>query len=694
MDGANNVHSTSNSITKGFWSSADQILTLSVDKEIVRAVNVTIPKEFGFVLPTRGVTSSVTHLYSFVIYRGSVKLTGKTSLSEIHLFSAIYNPLMRFTPVPEAGAIVDLRIWVTFSASLPSGTNIKWRLPGFVSESLPRLFITTDFSDPRGALPEASWLADDGTGAGVLTVRVGSASVGANVPLRIEIPRSAGIRLPLDGTPSCVEGTECRISISCDAATGPLPTTAFRGSDLIGIVSAASLSLKPRQTRVPVEMTLSFVMSFDLREGDVLAITLRRFQASSDSLRFNPGGLCQPGDGGNPRRCFRDVQYFRIQSRDELFLFAEMDLAMSRGSMISLIFPESAGLSIPAHGLPRLPSAQGPAGINLIFFEVSRLWSSTTAPLPESGPAERSLQLIPKRRFVDVPLVGSFKPLKLEIKPNYPGTLAQISLNLMLSMSLVPTEHINLDLKGFFRIGNLNYDDAADAHTHALSHSRPVSLVWLTLIEGPWDENGVKPGAKDGVLMNATWDEGMSRLSIENRGFKDAGTMLTLSIETSQGFVTPPNGILFQEALPLISSDSIDGPVDPTPFGLPNMNSYIVDTEIMYKPPRAASVAQISLGITTNAVFQVGDILRFTLKNFTGGLWCWASEEYMASRCVLETATSDPTKCEFGPCAFGCRNTPPERRGCKVRLFTATGTSLELMVRKLNPNRSSLNSKP
>jgi hypothetical protein len=119
---------------------------------------------------------------------------------------------------------------------------------------------------PLGALAEASYLADDGSGAGILSVQVSSSALAAYLALEFLVPKSAGIRLPVGGTPSCIEGDECTITIECHSpTTGVLLPTIFRGSNLVGIATNATVHLTPRKIKTAVEITFSFWLSFDLR---------------------------------------------------------------------------------------------------------------------------------------------------------------------------------------------------------------------------------------------------------------------------------------------------------------------------------------------------------------------------------------------------------------------------------------------
>ena len=371
-------------------------LTFAIQETVSNHITVKVPIGFGLVLPERGVTLRDAKSIVFEIFRAGVGLVAATRITKVQLVAAIFNPLMRFLPIPAAGAPVNIRIWVTFSNELPSNTKIRWRLPGFLGQSVEQIFLNTPFSYPPGMIPEASWLADDGTGAGVLIATVGSETVPANQNLRIEIPITSGIRLPANGTAACTEGDECSITIFCDATTGLLRPTIFRG---------------------------------------------------------------------------------------------------------------------------------------------------------------------------------------------------------------------------------------------------------LQVIEGPWDARGVTQGAIfQQQRQNATWDEATKRLSYEIRTSKDAGRGLSLVVGQAEGFRTPPDGIdLASSDLSkklLISSDAVDGPVDPTVLDIAHMHPYLIHTTVGYNPPRAGTVAHLTFSVTTRTPFETGDIVRFTLANFTGGDWCWNSEEFMSSRCVLEKYSS------------------------------------------------------
>ena len=665
-------------------------LTFVIQETVSNHIIVKVPMGFGLVLPERGVPLRDAKSITFEIFRAGVGLVGATRITNVQLVAAIFNPLMRFLPIPAAGAPVNIRIWVTFSNELPSNTKIRWRLPGFLGQSVEQIFLNTPFSYPPGMIPEASWLADDGTGAGVLIATVGSETVPANQNLRIEIPITSGIRLPANGTAACTEGDECSITIFCDATTGLLRPTIFRGSDLIGFVTTASLQLFPKAVQQAVDMTFVFRFNFDIRAGDVLEVTLKSFSSEKPTALFVPEGKCRSvSSESKTLKCFKEMQMLRVSSRNELLLSSVVNTDVVRGEELTLIVPKSVGIRIPFLGLPISQSKQSPAGKDLIVFAVTRF--SSMQPLEEAGAADRMVPIIPQRSLLDVPYVGSFKPMRMVISPNHPGAIVGLEIHLSPTMALQAGEHINMDLTGFVqRTPVLQGVDTV--HTHPLPHSRPLSLVWLQVIEGPWDARGVTQGAIfQQQRQNATWDEATKRLSYEIRTSKDAGQGLTLVVGQSEGFRTPPNGIdLASSDLSkklLISSDAVDGPVDPTVLDIAHMHPYLIHTTVGYNPPRAGTVAHLTFSVTTRTPFETGDIVRFTLANFTGGDWCWNSEEFMSSRCVLEKYSStdqtrlldDPTMCKFETCQEGCKlnDVPASQRGCRVSVLTAANPADE-----------------
>ena len=244
-----------NAIKSAAWSTTTMQLALTLQASVKNSLIASLSKEYGLRLPVFDVTSDTAHRYNFQILRGALKLLGKTTISKVQRVASISQALMTFVPTAEAGANVEISIKVTLSCPLPSGAMIKWRLPGFQGVSFQRIFIN---SLPAGALTEASYLSDDGSGAGILSVQVGSSALAAYLALEFLVPKSAGIRLPVGGTPSCIEGDECTITIECHSpTTGILLPTIFRGSNLVGIATNATVNLTPRKIKTAVGWSLS-----------------------------------------------------------------------------------------------------------------------------------------------------------------------------------------------------------------------------------------------------------------------------------------------------------------------------------------------------------------------------------------------------------------------------------------------------
>ena len=118
---------------------------------------------------------------------------------------------------------------------------------------------------------------------------------------------------------------------------------------------------------------------------------------------------------------------------------------------------------------------------------------------------------------------------------------------------------------------------------------------------------------------------------------------------------------------------------------------FIIDTEIAYMPTKAGFGTELSFSVLTNADMEIGDVIRLTLKNFTGGMWCWTSDEYKDQRCML-----DPNKDEIlcSSCrlrdgrysslcecrgAIGsptCSALPIEHMGCAIRVMAVAAPTV------------------
>lgn len=363
------------------WSSSLQQLSSTVQHNVAgNEITISIPADYGLLLPSQGISSDDAYRYSYENFRETKLLIGKTEFPDVQLVAAVTNPLMRFGPILQAREIVEIKLWATFSCPLVPGTSIKWKLPGFLGASVPRIFTT---SIPSGALPEAAWLSDDGSGFGILSVYIGPARIAALERLQITVQISAGIRLPPGGTPSCTKGNECDITIEYTSPnTGSLLSTIFTGSDLIGVATTATMNLAPQRVGVDNDMTFLFALSFDIRAGDKLEISLLKFASSQTVTNVEPGGLCPLANGATGgTKCFSEMQI--IAREGKVTLYATLQTTVVRGDVITLMVLSSAGIRLPSYGLPRTLSSFGPVGIDLISFAFMRDFSGLV--LPGSG---------------------------------------------------------------------------------------------------------------------------------------------------------------------------------------------------------------------------------------------------------------------------------------------------------------------
>ena len=670
----------SGSIASATWSKTDEKLVLTISKSVSGQAVFSLLQQYKLALPTSGLTSDRVHAYSFYIFRGPRKIIGVTNIKSIQLVAAVSTPLMRFFPTPKAGSIVEIRIWLSLSCPLPKGSIIRWRMPGFQGDSMPKI-LTGPISDyPTQTLPEASWLSDDGSGAGLLGVQVGSADIAQNTLLRIVIPSSAGIRLPIAGMPACTEGDECEITIEYDSPlTGRLLRTPFKGSDLIGIATTSTLELSPRQVETALDITLLLRTSFDIRVDDVLQISLKRFSLAAGKAKQSfaaTGGLC-PLDG-IAQECFEEATVVaeteassqRTEEVTAVTVVTFVKTAVPRGNLLTLKLDSSAGIILPSGGLPRIPSSDGPAGRDLVSFKFERRYRRPlTSVLPGSGLRDQMLSIIPMQPFSAAPVVGSFGPsASLEMTPPSPGVVIQIVIRLRPAMLLRIFESIYIDLPGFTRV------------TKGQNTPSNPTFVWFKVETGEMQR-----------FQNATWDQTTSRIKFVNLvADMMPGIPVVLTVDTSQAFITPPNGIQSIEAWPRISSTAHDGFVDPTPLKTPLIEPFLIKSRASYKPSAAGAVSEITIQAETTASLAKEDMIRFTLNNFTGGLWCWDSGEFRQFRCVTTPSNSmlcvsceDKCKSIWG--CEGCHinrgslspgAVRPERMGCFVRVRTHVSPSL------------------
>ncbi len=655
------------------WSTKTMQLALTLQASIKSSLTVSLSKEYGLRLPVLGVTSDTAHRYNFQILRGGLKLLGKTTFSKVQRVASVLQALMTFGPIPEAGANVEISIKVTLSCPLPSGAMIKWRLPGFQGVSFQRIFIN---SLPVGDLAEASYLSDDGSGAGILSVQVGSSALAAYQGLEFLVPKSAGIRLPVGGTPSCKEGDECTITIECHSpTTGVLLPTTFRGSNLVGIATNSTVHLTPRKVKTAVEITFSFWLSFDLRVDDALTISLSNFEISTD-LDINPGGLCPEIDGAVGPKCFKVATITSISDRSapKLSIQTIVNTNVTRGKMVTFVVPATAGIMIFDRGLPRTQwnDRQASSDISVMSFQIER------------RVANRYFTILPTRRFSNVEtFVGSFYPLTFSIEPRQPGVSIAISISLTLQMKLFQGENIIIDLPGFLR---------KKAGSDAPPNPDVLDVFVLT---------GTGKDAAKRSSTKAPWNTLNSRILIQIRNSTDPGTQMTIEIEQNQGIILPPNGLTSCPLCPKISCDAYDGFIDQMPLPFAAIDPFLMQSRMAYQPPRAGTISQLSISVITKLNLQIDDTIRFTLSNFTGGLWCWDSYEFIKERCILEAGgtAAESAKCIScsrtqligQACSKGCNSDNvgseisfeedfcnSKRKGCFVRIRVAVSPSTEI----------------
>jgi hypothetical protein len=106
----------------------------------------------------------------------------------------------------------------------------------------------------------------------------------ASMPATVVVPSTYGLRLPANGLKLNQNGLQA----SCNAAAGPILSTAIPSSNSVGVISGFSLTFSPRLVSAPTSITMSMVLNADLDPQNIVQLILPGFRGpSAPSLNFS-----------------------------------------------------------------------------------------------------------------------------------------------------------------------------------------------------------------------------------------------------------------------------------------------------------------------------------------------------------------------------------------------------------------------
>lgn len=231
-------------------------------------------------------------------------------------------------------------------------------------------------------------------------------------------------------------------------------------------------------------------------------------------------------------------------------------------------------------------------------------------------------------------------------------------------------EHVEILLPGFLRMseGPNALPDLYLTWVTVITFKKGSLYAQHPLNQIPQDQYTTK-------YMNTSWDAAHSMIVYTHRFNTVSRTSMRLLFQVQEAFVSPPNGIMSADLLPRLSCDAYDSRIADAILTVAAMSPFLVQHVISYQPMRAGTIAKLSISVLTRANLEISHTIRLNLKNFTGVLWCWESNEWKSSRCQREFS-KDPMRCIGLDESIKIDDSlvPAKDRGCLAKVETVIGS--------------------
>jgi len=384
-----------------------------------------------------------------------------------------------------------------------------------------------------------------------LTLFVGkNQSIPANEMVEVTIPSAFGLRIPAHGVPATMSGMLISARV-IDVHILPAP---FTNVQLIGSIVSSVLLYDPPKADTMIEMSLNMVVRMDLRQHDLILLSLPDFQGPSSNITadFVTGGA--------------DTMAFASWTNTTQTLTFTVPLFISRHTAFQAILPSSNSILLPVKGVKA----------SQMSLDVSI--TAVTGSIPDTTIQES-------------PPVGSYtNSTKLVFDQGEKAAeVTMFNLSFTAEMDILENETLTLTLPGFTHKASWNTRTCNDNCSLSYGHFR--TFTWLALEE---------------------------QLVLTVRTRVNANTIMFASLGRDVGIALPFRGLRQNQASIMIGTDARDGPVLPTSIvSIQPVGSLTNSSRLLYSPGKAGQVSNITISLRPEMSFVPGDTVHVFLENFT-----------------------------------------------------------------------------
>jgi len=448
-------------------------------------------------------------------------------------------------------------IWLYFKPkmTLQKGDHLSLKLPGFKGPASRALVIQSHVLDSNNGRPSLFISWSQMSSILVLTLQQ---QVVANKEFIALIPTEMGISLPLLG----LRANQKELTISTDAALGPVPPTTFVKTPAVGYFERTRLSFQPTcDLSMGTGLRVEFQLVTDLAQGDRVTIKLPGFGFT------NTGSSAVPMTSLPADAMSRFASY--IVSPGNLQLVFRVEQSLSALTKILVEVASGEGVMLPSSGVTKNDLA---------------MLMSTNA---ESGP-------VPPTPIYNVSAVGAFFTAQMEFDKPCPGRPATFSLTIQTEMQLEANDRIFLNFTGF---GSNSISDSQAVQLLDSSENKYISKGTVRW----WPNNAggtVELVVRTTVVKGITWKTGRVGMNLVLPGGTGSYSV-SVRAQAQSGNSCPMLVVLQDLSCPKLTPADV-----------------ILETKLDYREPKASSISPLNLTFNLAFALVVGDNMTLSLPGF------------------------------------------------------------------------------
>jgi hypothetical protein len=546
------------------WVPASDSLVVRMPVHVSANVrcSILIPASNGVLIPYEGVRVNDPALrISTTAVDGPSPMTPIMKSQPVGSFTD--STSLSFSPegrgVGRADGVVSIQLYFRPEMPMQPWDEITLKLPNFKGPNYQSLVVQSHVLDDNNGRPSllVSWT--QATTSLSLTLRQALTAKREFIAL---IPTDMGISLPAQG----LRANQKELTISTNAALGPVPATSVVSSPAVGYFEETSLAIDAvcdgsRDTG----LSAVFILVTELVEGDEVSIKLPGFTYINTESSAIPVTSIPAGSMSS------FAQYYQGADNLQIVFRAEQTVLAQRKVVVQV--PPGAGVLLPTSG---------------VLKNDLRLMIETNA---KSG-------YVPLTPLRNVTAVGAFFDAKVDFDKPCPGRPAKVMVTFTVEMQLEANDRIFLNFTGFSRVAlpprvtsrSIDLLDASDNQ-----YIREGAIQWwpdgagtLTLVMRTTALKGItwKTGRMDfGLILPDEPESQLYHVSVS--GQANAGNSCQMRA-TLQNLFCPK----------LTPAD------------------VILETRLEYTQPMASTISALNLTFNLAFDLKIGDNMTLNLPGF------------------------------------------------------------------------------